>query len=271
MRSGCQSGFGHQSSDHAEERERAVRLRQVGGRAGLFRPLLVAAQRERRDGDDRRVPSGRLRPEPPGGLEAGDLRELDVHEDQVGTLLQRDAHPRLAVGGLDQPVGRAAQQISNDLLVQLVVLDVEDRPAAHAGLPPARRRGIEKAKVDPVPSSLSTQTRPPCISTNFRVMLSPSPVPPNSLVMAASPCRNSVNRLSILSFAIPIPVSATRYTRSSPWSSTEIVTRPCRVNLSAFPARFMRHCVSRPPSPYASGMSPGTETTNSRPFSAARG
>src|SRR5262249_26271918 len=157
--------------------------------------------------------------------------------------------------GLDQPVGGPTQQVADDLLVQLVVLDVEDRLAAHAAFPPARRRGIEKEKVDPFPSSLSTQTRPPCSSTNFRVMLSPSPGPATSRVMETSPWRNSVNSLSILPFATRIPVSATWYVRSSPWSSTESVTRPCRVNLRAFPARFMRHCVTRPPSPYARGMS----------------
>ena len=32
-------------------------------------------------------------------------------------------------------------------------------------------------------------------------------------------------------------------------ASTAISTLPCLVNLSELPARFMRHCVSRPPSP----------------------
>ena len=48
-------------------------------------------------------------------------------------------------------------------------------------------------KVDPRPGSLSAQIRPQCSSTNFLVMLSPSPVPPNSLVMVASPCRKGAN------------------------------------------------------------------------------
>src|SRR5262249_22058738 len=146
-------------------------------------------------------------------LKAGDLWQLDVHEDQIRALLERDAHPRLAVRGFDQPVGGASQQIADDLPVELIVLDVEDRLRAHSALPPGRRSGTEKKKVEPFPGLLSTQIRPPCISTNFRVMLSPSPVPPNSLVMVASPCRNSVKRPSILSWAIPMPVSATWYTR----------------------------------------------------------
>jgi hypothetical protein len=59
---------------------------------GILRPLLVTAERERRDGDDRGVGGGRLRAEPASGLEAGDLAELDVHEDQVRTLLRGHRH-----------------------------------------------------------------------------------------------------------------------------------------------------------------------------------
>ena len=79
--------------------------------------------------------------------------------------------------------------------------------------------------------------RPPCISTNFLVMMSPSPVPPNSLAMVASPCWNSANTVSILSGGMPIPVSATRYRSSSPCSSTAISTCPSRVNFNALPGK----------------------------------
>ena len=48
------------------------------------------------------------------------------------------------------------------------------------------RNGIVKEKVDPWPSSLSPQMRPPCSSTNFFVMLNPRPVPPNSRAIVAS-------------------------------------------------------------------------------------
>ena len=62
---------------------------------------------------------------------------------------------------------------------------------------------------EPLPSSLSIQMRPPCISTNFLLIDRPRPVPPYSLAMVASVCLNSVNRLPILSGGMPMPVSAT--------------------------------------------------------------
>src|SRR5262249_54577511 len=84
------------------------------------------------------------------------------------------------------------------------------RFAVHTGFPCSRRKGIEKKNVEPFPNSLSTQMRPPCISTNFLVMLSSSPVPPNSPVMVGSACRNSANMLSSWCGGMPIPVFATR-------------------------------------------------------------
>src|SRR5882724_3369511 len=196
--------------NHAEEGKRTVRLREIGGRSRLLGALLVPAQGKRRDGDDRRVSGRRLRAKGAGRLDAGDLRELDIHENQIGVLLSSHRHAGFPVGRLDQAVGGAAQQMAEHLPVQLVVLDVEDGLRAHAFVPPSRRRGISIRKVDPRPSSLSTQIRPPCSSTNFLVMLRPSPVPPNSWLMVASPCRNSAKSAPILSAAIPIPVSATR-------------------------------------------------------------
>jgi hypothetical protein len=58
---------------------------------------------------------------------------------------------------------------------------VHDRRGAHALGTGSASTGTVKKNVDPFPGSLSTQIRPPCSSTNFLVMLSPRPVPPNSL------------------------------------------------------------------------------------------
>src|SRR5215831_19314653 len=62
---------------------------------------------------------------------------------------------------------------------------------------PARPRcaGIVNVNVEPAPSWLFTQIRPPCSSTNFRHKVSPSPVP--SIFFAAVPtCRNSSKTFS---------------------------------------------------------------------------
>src|SRR5262249_661751 len=57
-------------------------------------------------------------------------------------------------------------------------------PPAHAErgsvqfqAPYAKRFGSVKANVEPLPTSLVTQMRPPCSSTNFFVSVSPRPVP----------------------------------------------------------------------------------------------
>src|SRR5262249_10528950 len=55
--------------------------------------------------------------------------------------------------------------------------------------------GSVNVNVDPTPTWLFTQIRPPCSSMNFRDSASPSPVP--STFLAAIPtCRNSSNTAS---------------------------------------------------------------------------
>src|SRR5207247_330198 len=81
---------------------------------------------------------------------------LYIPEDEVGQLALRHGDPLLAIRRLQQPVGRPAQQLPDDLPVVLVVLDVEHRPLVHPR-PPSACRGTVKKKVDPLPSSLSTQ------------------------------------------------------------------------------------------------------------------
>src|SRR5262249_37606703 len=61
-----------------------------------------------------------------------------------------------------------------------------------AGRSYALRTGIVKVNVEPTPSSLLTQIRPPCSSTNFRQRVSPNPVP-STFLSAVPTCRNSSN------------------------------------------------------------------------------
>src|SRR5438034_4990760 len=262
------SVLGQQLADQRQQVPRAVRLGQVRRGASGHGTPVVAPQRERRHDHDRNIRRAGIGPEPAGGVEPRQLRQLDIHEDEVGQLALRHGDPLLAIRRLQQPVGRPAQQLPDDLPVVLVVLDVEHRPLVHPR-PPSACRGTVKKKVDPLPSSLSTQMRPPCSSTRRFVMLSPSPVPPSSRVIAASTWRNSAKTFSTSSLGMPIPVSLTRYTSDSPSRRTSMSTRPCRVNFSALPARFMRHCVSRRPSPRAGGISGDTVAANASPFSRA--
>ncbi|MCY2926474.1 MAG: hypothetical protein NT031_13740 [Planctomycetota bacterium] len=50
----------------------------------------------------------------------------------------------------------------------------------------SRASGTSTVKVLPLPNVLCAQMRPPIISTSFRLIASPSPVPPNLRVVDAS-------------------------------------------------------------------------------------
>src|SRR6266498_2273732 len=188
---------------------RAVRLREIAGGARLSRLFPVTAQRKRRNHDDRKLAGADVRLQDPCRIEAGHLGQLYVHEYEIRQFLLRQGHAALAVHRLDQTIRGTAEQLPHDLPVVLVVFDIKDRLLAHT---PSSfvRSGTAKKNVQPFPISLSTQMRPPCISTNFFVMLSPRPVPPNSRVTVASTCRNSAKTFSSSSCGIPMPVSTTR-------------------------------------------------------------
>jgi hypothetical protein len=89
------------------------------------------------------------------------------------------------------------------------------RPGRRALRAARYRRGRLKVKVEPLPGSLSSQSRPPCSSMNLREIASPRPVPSIRAALAPT-CRNSSNTASWSSGAIPTPVSRTETsTRSS--------------------------------------------------------
>src|SRR4030095_4333956 len=265
----ARSVLGEKPVDQRHQVARTVRLGQVRRGARVDRLAVVAAQGEGRRTHRRNVGGARSGAEQAGRVESRQLGQLDVHQDEIGQLALRHREPLLAVGRLQQAVGRPAQELSHDLTIVFVVLDVEHRSVHHAG-PPSACSGTVKKNVEPRPSSLSTPMRPPCISTSRFVMLSASPVPPYSRVMVVSTWRNSAKMFSTSSLEMPMPVSATlKVSHPSP-RLTSMSTRPWRVNLSAFPARFSRHWVSRRPSPQAGGIPGATRTLHASPFSMAR-
>src|ERR1035438_8380644 len=75
---------------------------------------------------------------------------------------------------------------------------------------------MENLKVDPRPGSDSTQMRPPCLSTIVLQIAKPTPVPAREL-----PCRrlNTPKTYSLYSAGIPMPLSHTLSTHSSPFCS----------------------------------------------------
>ena len=64
--------------------------------------------------------------QPLGDLEAGDLRQLNVHQDQVGHVLSRQRERGKALAGFQGFIALRLEQIMKQLHVQLVILDDED-------------------------------------------------------------------------------------------------------------------------------------------------
>jgi hypothetical protein len=101
-------------------------------------------------------------------------RQLDIHEDQGGRRRLGQAEPILSRLGLHRAVAVKLEDVTFQLPVLLVVLDDEDQLTRH------ERPASVKVKVDPRLSSLSTQIRPPCSSTNFL----PGSARPRALLLA---------------------------------------------------------------------------------------
>ena len=133
-----------------------------------------------------------------------------------------------------------------------------------------------KWKVEPLPTSLSTQISPPIISTSWREIARPRPVPPYWRVVELSPWVKGKKSRSSCSCDMPMPLSRTQkcsttLAASRDCTSQPISTSPRSVNLMALVPRLMRIWPRRVGSPIrAVGMSGGAVKSSSMPFSSAR-
>src|SRR6185437_2316799 len=113
-------------TDRFDEFADRNRLRQVRLASALADTLLVAFHGEGGDGNDRdRLELGVVL-EPLGDFETGDLRQLDIHEDEVGLVLAREVERFDAVARADRLVAVRLQQVMEELHVELVILDNQD-------------------------------------------------------------------------------------------------------------------------------------------------
>src|SRR5580700_4118661 len=110
-------------ADFGEQRPRAERLRHIGVAAGGARLRLVAAQRIRGDDDDRDVLEGGIGLDAAGRLVAVENRELNVHEDHVGTMRGRGRKRLRAVADLDDLVSGMGKKIAKNRTIVLLILD----------------------------------------------------------------------------------------------------------------------------------------------------
>src|SRR5688572_13857568 len=83
--------------------------------AALQNSLLVALHGKGRDGDHRDGLEVVIFLEPLGDDEPGNLRELDIHEDQVGVVLTRETQRFHAVARLDDRIAARLEQIVKEL------------------------------------------------------------------------------------------------------------------------------------------------------------
>src|SRR5262245_47189326 len=116
------------------------------------------------------------------------MRQLNVHENEVGMLLFRSANAGLAIPGFRHLISGTAQEVAEDLPIVLLVLDYQNALAHAASTCRSTITGSENVKVEPWPGCDSTQILPPCISMMRFDMASPKPVPPFLRVMALSAC-----------------------------------------------------------------------------------
>ena len=65
--------------------------------------------------------------QPLGDLQAGDFRQLDIHQDQVGPVLARQADRLHAALGLNGGVAVSFEQVVEELHVQLIVFNDQNR------------------------------------------------------------------------------------------------------------------------------------------------
>src|SRR6516164_4208702 len=118
-------------------------------------------------------------------------RQLNTHEDEIGSLFGYCCKSLLAVLGLGDLVVGTGKRIADNLTIVLLALNHQDALAHAASTCRSTMTGSVKANVEPWPTCDSTQIRPPCISMIRLEMASPKPVPPFFLVMALSACWNS--------------------------------------------------------------------------------
>src|SRR6266481_9312457 len=133
--------------------------------------LPVLAHHGRGHGHDGNPPRGLLSSEPSERLDPVNPRKPNVHEDQARPPLSGKLDALFARLGFDGGVALERQHVPDELPVFIVVLDDEDQLAGH-GL-----TGSVNVNVEPTPTWLVTEIRPPCSSTNLRERASPSPVP----------------------------------------------------------------------------------------------
>src|SRR3954452_8753687 len=250
----------------AREFADADRLSQVAVEPAVEEPLAVAHHRRGRERDDGDLRRSVVLLQLAEGLGPVHVRHPDVHQHQVGQVLHGGRDAVDATVRLEGAEAGEAEDVPRELPVLRVVVDDQDQLVGH--LYDSCSSGSVNRNVLPASISLSTHSRPPCSSTNFRESGSPSPVPSSRVVW---PCSNSSKISSRSAGAMPAPVSATAISTAPSTERAETSTRPSGgVNLIAFESRLNTTCRTRRSSASTVTSSPSTSRLSAIPPRLAR-
>src|SRR5262245_34066986 len=110
------------AADGLDELRHRDRLRQIGLATAFRDALLIASHRKGGYRDHGNGLEFGVLLEPLGHFEAGDIRQLNVHPDQIGTAVAGEIEHLEAVTRADGAVAVGFQQIVEELHVELIVL-----------------------------------------------------------------------------------------------------------------------------------------------------
>src|SRR6185437_15422984 len=116
----------HKPSDGLDELADRNRLGQISLATAFADAFFIAFHREGGDRDHRDRPQFRIVFDPFGHLEAGYLRQLNIHEDEIRTQLAYQIECLKTVAGSGRLVAVCLQKIAKELHVELVVFHDQD-------------------------------------------------------------------------------------------------------------------------------------------------
>src|SRR4029077_3015231 len=91
--------------------------------SALLEPVAAAFELHRAQRDERDRGCPLVVTKPPGGLHATDVRQLEVHEDDVGAVLHRDRDRVDACRCFQRVEACGAEHVACELAVALIVVD----------------------------------------------------------------------------------------------------------------------------------------------------
>ena len=117
--------------DGVDERDGVHRLGDVAVEACGQEPLAIPIHRLRGQGEHRDGGGALVRAQPAQPLDAIDVRQLDIHEHEIGSMLGCQLHRPHAGRCFEGAVPPRLEDIPEQLHVLLVVLDHEDLLTRH--------------------------------------------------------------------------------------------------------------------------------------------